>query len=540
MKNYLEHIQDSIRSNWDAPALTDIGGDTFTYGNLASEVSILGTIFTTAGLHTGDKIAICARNSSRWGISFIATQAFGAVTVPLLSDFTPENIVNLVNHSESRILITDKDMWNRITPKDIPAVTAVIDCASFTLLYNNSNCDIDLDFIRRWNTVSPEELNYIHGNLDDLAVINYTSGTTSAPKGVMLSYRNLSSNITFALKAVPEKPHQTIVSMLPLAHMYGLMWELIFQLVEGQHIHFLQKVPAPKVLFKAFADVKPYMVITVPLVMEKIFKSAVFPSLEKQKAKTIKRLPFGDSILTAIIRKKILSLFGGNLKYMFIGGAAINEDVENWMKKIRLPYSVGYGMTECAPLLCYSDWRDYLQGSCGRVVDRMQLRIDSSDPSSIPGEILAKGDNVMLGYYKNPEATSAAFTEDGWMKTGDIAMLDKDGNFFMKGRCKNLILGANGQNIYPEEIEDKINSRPYVLESLVVERGRKLVALIYPDYKLAKQDSLDEEAVKSQMALHIANINRLLPSYCRLSGLELMRDEFQKTPKRSIKRFLYC
>lgn len=545
-KNFLTHIQDGIRNNWNREAMTNIGGETITYAILAERIEKLHIILEAAGVSRQDKVAIYAKNSVNWGVSFLGASTYEATVVPLLSDFTAESASHLIKHSESVVLFTDSSRFSKMDITEIPDLKAVFDLEDFSLLYNgvgeelaNTVENIDSLFLNKFYAFEPKSVKYPSDNFDSLALINYTSGTSSEPKGVMLSYLNISSNMQFGHEAVVNKAGDCIVSMLPLAHMYGLIWEFLYQLHGGSHIYFLGKVPSPKVLLNSFALVKPYMMITVPLVVEKIFKNSIFPTVKKPYMRALLNIPIVAHIIKKRIRAKLMDAFGGNLKYMFIGGAAITKEVEDWMKALKLPYSIGYGMTECAPLIGYSDPETFVKGTCGRAVSRLEVRVDSPDPEHIVGELQVKGDNVMVGYYKNAEATLAAFTEDGWMKTGDLGLIDENGNISIKGRSKNLILSANGQNIYPEEIEEQLNNQPYIVESVIVERDKKIVALVYPDYDLVSQESLDDNALADLMDKNRIKLNLLLPKYSQIARIELRKEEFEKTPKRSIKRFKY-
>lgn len=544
-EHFLAYIQNSITNYWDSPALTNLSGESFTYGEVAREIARLQILFDKIGIKKGDKVAICAKNSARWGIAFLAASSHETVVVPLLNDFHADSVQNLTDHSESKLLFTDLDIWSKLDISQMPALMTVINVADFKFLYNKDDSmayafdNIDELFKSKYPNFSASDINFPTDNFDDLALINYTSGTTSDPKGVMLTYKSISSNIQFGLFGIPNQPGWKIVSMLPMAHMYGLAFEFLYQLAGGCHIYFLGKVPSPKVLLNSFAKVQPYMVVTVPLVIEKIFKNSVFPTINKPIIKFMMKAPFLSRIIKNRILKKIIDAFGGKLQVLIIGGAAINQEVEDCMKDIKIPYTVGYGMTECGPILGYEDWRKFKKKSCGKAVHRVEVRIDSEDPQNIVGEIHVRGDNVMEGYYKNPEATKAAFTEDGWMRTGDLGLIDNEGNIFIKGRSKNMILSANGQNIYPEEIEDKLNSQPYVVESIVVERDKKIVALVFPDLDRVSQESLDENDLAKLMEDNRIKLNLALPLYSRIAKIELLKEAFEKTPKRSIKRFMY-
>lgn len=546
INHFLFYLQRSMRTCWDEPALTNYGGQTYTYGQLAEEIARYHVLFDNIGLKRGDKVAICSRNSAEWGIAFLAATSYQAIVVPLLNDFSPDSVQNLTEHSESVLLFTDEDIWKKLDGDKFSYVKWALTVSDRKLIFfkdiaSRANySEWDMLFKAKYpEGFSIKHVNYPTNNFEDLALINYTSGTTSDPKGVMLTYGNISSNIEFGQWGIPNHPGETIVSMLPMAHMYGLAFEFLYQLAGGCHVYFLGKLPTPKILFGAFAEVKPYMVVTVPLVIEKIFKTSVFPTISKPSIKACMKVPFIKTFIEKQIRNKILGAFGGKLRVMIIGGAAINQEVEDLMKEIKLPYTVGYGMTECAPILGYEDWRKFKKGSCGKAVHRMEVRIDSENPRKVVGEIQVKGDNVMVGYYKNEEATKAAFTPDGWMRTGDLGIIDSKGNIFIKGRSKNLILSSNGQNIYPEEIEDKLNSQPYIIESVVVERDKKIVALVFPDADRISQESLDKNALAKIMEENRIKMNLILPAYSRIAKIEVKKEAFEKTPKRSIKRFLY-
>ena len=544
--HYLEYIRDSMVKAWDSPAMTNYKKNSYTYGQIAKNIAGYHILFEILGLKKGDKVALCGPNSAEWGIAFLGVTSYGAVAVPLLNDFLPDSIMSLTDHSEARVLFISNELLSKVEISSMPLLELVVSLEDGNIVFSKQPelveefKNLERLFKQKYpDGFGPEHIDYAIDNLDELALINYTSGTTSAPKGVMLTNRNISSNIQFGQSEIPNGPGDTLVSMLPMAHMYGMAFEFLYQLAGGTQVFFLGKVPSPKVLLNALAEVKPYMLITVPLVAEKIFKSSVFPTVEKPVIKAILKVPGLASILYKQIRKKLLHAFGGNIRTLIIGGAAINQEVEDLMKLVKLPYTVGYGMTECAPLLSYEDASQFVKNSCGKPVHRMSLRVDSSDPMTVVGELQARGDNVMMGYYKNPEATEATFTKDGWLRTGDLGLIDKDNNVFIKGRSKNLIVGASGQNIYPEEIEDKLNNQPYVIESIVVERDKKLVALVFPDYDRVSQESLDSMGLAQLMEENRMKLNMLLPVFSRITKIEIQNQEFEKTPKRSIKRFLY-
>ena len=546
MEHYFTRLQDSMRRNWDRPALCNYHGEEFTFGDLATRIERFHIVFESIGVGKGDKIALCAKNSARWAVSFLAVTTYEAVVVPILADFHPDSIDSLVDHSESKILFTDTDLWKKLDIKKMPLVKTVVSVNDFSILYTADDHVAkaleqlpELFAAKFPEGVRPEDVSYPTDNAGDLAIINYTSGTTSAPKGVMLRYECLSSNVQFGQDNIPSYNTDKIVSMLPLAHMYGMMFEFLYPLCGGTAIYFLGKTPTPAMLLGAMKEVRPYLLVTVPLVMEKIFKSAVLPVLNKPLMKVLTAVPGLDRILFNAIRKKLLTAFGGNVRMIIMGGAALNPEVEKWFKKFRLPFTVGYGMTEAAPLLAYEEWRKFVPRSCGKAIDREEVRIDSEDPRNIVGEIQARGVNIMSGYYKNEEATKAAFTADGWMNTGDLGVIDADGNIFIRGRSKNMILSSNGQNIYPEEIEALVNNSPYVVETVVVDRNSRLVALVYPDIDKLKADGISEAQIPDKMNEMMAEVNRSLPVYSKIAKVEAVAEPFEKTPKMSIKRFLY-
>ena len=546
MEHYFARLQNAIRLYWDKPAVCNYRGETFTYGQLATQIERFHIFFEACGLKKGDRIAICAKNTARMAVSFLSVNTYETVVVPILSDFTPESVNHLVDHSESLMLFTDSDIWEKLDKSKMPLVKAVISVNDFTLLYADNDdvkkayAAISETFASRYPMgFTGENVTYNTDNWDDLDIINYTSGTTSAPKGVMLTYKALSATIDFGQRYIPSSDKFTMVSMLPMAHMYGLVYEFLYPLCNGTSITFLGKTPSPSLLLSAMHDVKPYLLITVPLVMEKVFKSAIKPVLDKPVMKVLTRTPGINSLIFKKIREKLLSALGGNLQMIIMGGAPLNPEVEKWFKKIGLPYTVGYGMTEAAPLLAYEACTSYVPGSCGRSVDCAIVRIDSEDPQHVVGEIQAKGDNICIGYYKNPEATAAAFTEDGFLKTGDLGIIDAHGNIFIRGRSKSMILSANGQNIYPEEVEAVVNNQDYVVESVVVDRASKLVALVYLDADAMKKAGLDEETVADLHETIRINANKALPSYSQLQKVEVVDKPFEKTPKMSIKRFMY-
>ena len=539
MRHYLSILQQSMRQKWESPALCDYRGETFTFGDIATRIDKLHRLFNEIGLQPGDKIS---KNCARWATAFLAAGTYRAVAVPILPDFTPDTIAELVDHSQSSVLFTESRIWDAIETERRPKVKIVVSVDDFSLLYAEDKAYVE--FAEKCEATLPkvydaekryEVTDYTFGDLDDLAIINYTSGTTSSPKGVMLTAKNLSSNIEFALNRIPIKEGDKIMSMLPLAHMYGMAFEYLYPLCGGGQVFFLGKTPTPTVLMQALADIKPYILITVPLVMEKIFKNKVMPKLATPMMRVLTSIPGLKNIIYGKVRSTLLTTFGGNLRSIILGGAAISLPVEKVMRKIRLPYTVGYGMTECAPLIGYSPWESFKLGSCGRAVDNVEVRIDSTDAAKVVGEIQVKGDNVMQGYYRNPEATAATFTADGYLRTGDLGIIDKQGNIFIKGRSKCMILSPNGQNIYPEEIESILNSMPHVGESLIVERKAGLVALV----ALQADEKCSAEELKEIMEQNRTELNLRMPAYSKITAVEIIEGGFEHTPKQSIKRFLY-
>ena len=543
MKHYLQRLEESVKKNWERPALGNYKGETFTFGDVARQCAALHLFFREAGVAKGEKMALCAKNTARWGMSFLAGNTYEAVMVPILADFHPDNVNSLVAHSESTILFTDNEMWPKLSIDKMPLLKAVISTTDFALLYaatpqiKEAYDTLESKFEAEYpGGFKAENVSYPTDNGKDLAIINYTSGTVSVPKGVMLRYECISANVEFGQNRIPSTPNDKIVSMLPMAHMYGMMFELIYPLCGGSSIYYLGKMPTPAMLMGALAEIKPYLLITVPLVMEKIYKNKLQPVLDKPLMKVLTHIPGVNNLIFSKIRKTLLSAFGGNIREIVMGGAALNPDIEKVFRKVKLPYTVGYGMTEAAPLMAYEDWWNFAPKSCGKPIDTVEIRIDSENPYKVVGEIQARGTNIMSGYYKNQEATDAAFTPDGWMRTGDLGLLDKKGNVFIKGRSKNMILSPNGQNIYPEEIEAVINMQPYVVESIVLGRGASLVALVYMDAEKMEQDAVNSDEYRKTL---MAEVNRQMPAYSKLSDVERMNSPFEKTPKMSIKRFLY-
>ncbi|MBR1871671.1 MAG: AMP-binding protein [Bacteroidales bacterium] len=544
MIHYLKRLEDATKKFWDKPALNNIGGEVNTYGDMAIQIEKFHLFFEAIGLKKGDKIALCANNGSRFGMTYMAVNTYETVIVPILADFTPDAIRTLVNHSDSIGFFTTVDRWKKQDIAKLPNLRFVVDVDSWDLLWAENDAvkeaygKMDSMLKAKYpNGYGPDDVHFPTDNLDDLSTINYTSGSTGNPKGVMLTYRNFSANVDFSQRHVPAG--DKMVSMLPMAHMYGLVIEFIYPLCNGTSIYWLGKAPTPAALLNAFKTVKPYLLITVPLVMEKIYKSKIKPTLEKPAVKFALKVPGLSNIIYKKVKDGLVEAFGGNVEEFIMGGAPLNPEVEKIFKKINFPYLVGYGMTEACPLLAYEHWTKYVPGSCGKAVDCAEVRIDSEDPQHIVGEIQAKGDNITIGYYKNEEASANAFTEDGFLRTGDLGIMDADGNIFIRGRSKNMILSANGQNIYPEEVEAIVANQPYVLENVVVDRGGKLVALVYLDQVSMAKSLLDKEAQAEIPEQIKAGANKQLPGYSKISQVELVDKPFEKTPKMSIKRFLY-
>lgn len=546
-KSFLAFIENSIKKNWDMDALTDYKGATLQYKDLARKIEKLHILLAESGIQPGDKVALCGRNSSHWGVAFLAILTYGAVAVPILHEFKADNIHNIINHSEARLLFVGDVVWESLNEAAMPNLEGIILMTDFTLQVCRSE---RLEYAREHlnelfgkkfpKNFRKEHVTYRRDEAEELAVINYTSGTTSFSKGVMIPYRALWSNTQFAFEVLNLKAGSRVISILPMAHMYGLAFEFIYEVCAGCHIFFLTRMPSPKIIFQAFAEVKPHIVIAVPLIIEKIIKKNVLPTLETLKMKILLRVPVINDKIKETVREHMVQAFGGNFYEVIVGGAAFNQDVEKLLRSIDFPYTVGYGMTECAPIICYEDWKFFKAGSCGKAAPRMEVKIDSQDPEHIVGEILTRGDNVMLGYYKNPEATAQVIDAEGWLHTGDLGIMDKEGNVFIKGRSKNMLLGPSGQNIYPEEIEEKLSNMPYVCENIVIQQSdNKLVALIYPDFEEAYANGLSQADIEKAMEANRVAVNAELPAYSQIARVKIYPEEFEKTPKKSIKRFLY-
>ena len=545
----IKEIEKSLITHWNQPALTDYSptssrsaandADTYRYADIAELIIQLHTMFREAGIQRGDKIALCGNNSSRWGIAFLATVSYGAVVVPILPDFQPDQIHHIVTHSEARLLFVSDAIQKRIEPEQMPHLLAILRVADYTVVSGSSTVPALSPLS---SPVSPEQLNFqAEDSEDDLMMINYTSGTTGFSKGVMLPYRAFDSNYAFAVSQLgarmPSGSH--ILSMLPMAHMYGLMFEFFYEILYGCHTFFLTQMPTPQVIARAFQDIKPRVVVAVPLIIEKIVRKQIMKKVMASKAAKLMKWPIIGTFVKRKVCEQVLQAFGGNVYECIVGGAALNQEVESFLHSFNFPITVGYGATECAPIITFSDWKTFAPGSCGRAVINMEVKIDSNDPHRTPGEILTRGKNVMQGYYKNPEATAEALDAEGWYHTGDLGIIDTKGNLFIKGRKKNMLLGPNGQNIYPEEIEDRLNSMLMVSESIIVQRNGRLEALIHPDYEEALQLKLTDENIFNIMQLNKTDLNEILPAYENIQDVHIQEEEFAKTPKRSIKRYLY-
>lgn len=539
-------IEKSIKENWDRDALSNYQGATLRYRDLAERIRYLQIAFEQCGLKKGDKVALCSRNQANWGVCFLASMTYGAVPVPILHEFKPENIHYLVNHSEAKVFFVDEVIWEGLSESEMPGLEVIVQMNTLNFIYSrNANCvEVRENLTKTFQSLypggfKPEDVSYVEDKPEELALINYTSGTSGFSKGVMIPYRALWCNIWFAANvAEPQMNCESeVVAMLPSAHMYGMMFEFLFEMTIGAHVHFLTRTPSPKVIMKAFSEIHPDVIIAVPLIIEKLYKSQIKPVADRNKA--FMRIPILDQFVLKKIRNAMIDAFGGRFEEVILGGAAFNPEVEKFMRKIHFPFTVGYGMTECAPLITYAKWWKARKGSCGMPINGCQIRIDSRNPHKEPGEVQVKGDNVFLGYYKNKEATRAAFTNDNWFKTGDIGVIDNDGYLYLRGRSKCMVLGPSGQNIYPEELEAVINNVTYVIESLVVEDKGGLTALIYPDYHQAEMDGMSGEELEARLSEGLPEINKLLPAYAQIRKIEFMPEDFERTPKKSIKRYLY-
>ncbi len=547
-QGFLQLIENSIKKNWDLDALTDYNGATLQYKDVARKIDKVHIFLEEAGVKKGDKIAICGRNSSHWGVTYLAILTYGAIVVPILHEFKADNIHHIVNHSDARMLYVGDRVWEDLNEQEMPKLEGIMLMTDFSVLVARNKKllhareHLNEIFGKKYpKNFRPEHVQYYkEQSPDELAMINYTSGTTSSSKGVMIPYRALWSNMAFAQSVLDLFPGDKVVSILPMAHTFGMSFEFLYEFVVGCHVYFLTRIPSPKIIAQAFADVKPRIVIAVPLVVEKIIKKKVLPQLEKNIwAQLMLNLPVLSDIVKKRICEQVTAGFGGNFIEVIMGGAPLNKEVESFLRSINFKYTVGYGMTECAPIISYEGWDKYKPYSCGKAAPRMEIKIDSPDPQNIPGEILTKGMNVMLGYYKNEEATKAAITPDGWLHTGDLGVLDAEGNLTIRGRSKNMILGPDGQNIYPEEIESELGSMPYVSECIVIQQEGKLVGLVYPDFDLANKEGIVNGKMATVMEENRVQLNQRLPNYCQISRIKIFYEEFEKTPKKSIKRYLY-
>ena len=546
--SFNKYIEKSIIDNWNLDALTDYKGITLQYHDVARKIEKLHILFEHSGVKPGDKIGLCGRNSAHWAVAFFATLTYGAVAVPIQNEFKPEQIYNIVNHSESKLLFVGDYVAKEINPVEMPTLEGIINLPDYSLMLSRSDKltyareHLNEIFGRRFpRAFRSEDVCYHTDQAEELAIINYTSGTTGFSKGVMLPYRAIWGNLDFLLDVIGTRIKQgsSILSILPMAHMYGMAVEFIFPFVHGCHLFFLTRLPSPAIIAQAFADIHPAIVISVPLVVEKIIRKMVFPKIQNNKVRLLWNMPVINKKVKERICQMVMEAFGGNAYEVMTGGAALNQEIESFLKSIDFPLTSGYGATECAPLITYSDWRDFQPGSCGTPVSHMEVKILSPDPENIPGEIMARGTNVMLGYYKNEEATREALDSEGWYHTGDLATMSADGHVFIRGRIKNMLLGANGQNVYPEEIEDKLNSMAMVNESLIVQRGDKLVGLVFPDFDEAHAMGFNDSDIESVMEQNRKELNEQLPPFCHLSAIQLQNEEFAKTPKKSIKRYMY-
>ncbi len=542
-------VQKSIIDHWDLDALTDFKGQTLQYHDVARKIEKLHILFENSGVVKGDKIALAGRNSANWAVAFLATLTYGAVAVPVLHEFTADQMHNIVNHSEAKLLFVGDVVATTIDATKMPTLEGIIYIPDYSLVLSRTDKltyareHLNEMFGKKYpKYFRKEHVNYyIEENPDELALINYTSGTTGFSKGVMIPYRALWSNLDFAIGVLGPhvSPGAHIISILPMAHMYGMAFEFIFEFCCGCHIYYLNRIPSPAIIAQAFAEIKPKVIIAVPLVIEKIIRKRVFPKIQNNKMRLLLNMPVINKKINQKIKEQVAAAFGGEFYEIIIGGAAFNREVEAFLTRIDLPFTVGYGATECAPIITYADYKDFVPTSCGKAVVHMEVKIDSNDPQNVPGEILARGLNVMLGYYKNEEATRETLDKDGWYHTGDLGLMDAEGNVFIKGRSKNMLLGSNGQNIYPEEIEDKLNSMTMVTESVVVQDGDKLVGLVFPDFDEAKNLGLNNDDLVNLMEQNRQQLNEILPAYSKLSSIEIHAEEFEKTPKKSIKRFKY-
>lgn len=542
----IQLIEESIRKNWNLDAMTDYKGATLQYKDVARKIEKMHILFEHAGIKKGDKIALCGRNSANWTATFLGVITYGAVAVPILHEFKADNVHNIVNHSEARMLFVGDQVWENFNEAAMPHLEGIIELKNFDLVVSRSQRltyareHLNEEFGKRYPCrFRAENVSYRREEPEELAVINYTSGTTRYSKGVMLPYRSIISNVVHIHKKVGLKPGDNVVSMLPLGHIFGLVFDFIYGVTVGAHLWFLTRMPSPKIIAESFAEIRPRVIACVPLIVEKIFKKNILPKVDNKLGKLLLKRPIVSDKIKEQIRTQAMEVFGGNFIEIVIGGAPFNPEVEAFLRKINFPYTIAYGMTEAAPLICHSRWDEILYTSCGKTVSNMETKVLSSDPERIPGELVCRGMNVMLGYYKNEEATAQAIDCNGWLHTGDMAIKDAEGNIFIKGRCKNMLLTASGQNIYPEEIEARLNNMPFVNESLVILAGDKLIALVYPDNEEAFAQGMDKKALEAAIEVNRTELNKMLPAYSQITRIKLYPEEFEKTAKKSIKRFLY-
>lgn len=546
-KSFIGYIEQSIVRNWDRDALTDYKGATLQYKDVARKIAKFHIVLQSAGIQPGDKIAVCGRNSAHWAVTFLATITYGAVIVPILHEFKADNIHNIVNHSEAKLLFVGDQAWENLNEDRMPGLMGVVLLTDFTPVvcrdprlmeaFEHRNAIYGQRYPKNFR---PEHIRYRHEESpEELSIINYTSGTTGYSKGVMLPYRSIRSNVDYCFEMRPIQAGDNIVSMLPLGHVFGMVYDFLYGICAGAHLYFLTRMPSPKIIEQSFAEIKPRIISCVPLIVEKIIKKNILPRVDNTIGKLLLRVPIINDKIKASARKAAMEIFGGEFNDIIIGGAPFNADVERFLKQIGFPYTIAYGMTECGPIICSSRWQDLKLASCGKAASRMEVRIDSNDPAHRAGEIICRGENLMLGYYKNPEATAQIIDVRGWLHTGDLATMDSEGYVTVRGRSKNMLLTASGQNIYPEEIESKLNNMPYVAESLIVLQNDKLVALIYPDFDEAFARGLQQSDIEEAMEQNRQELNQQLPAYCQITKVKIHFEEFEKTAKKSIKRFLY-
>ena len=545
-QSFIAYIENSIKENWDLDALTDYKGATLQYKDVARKIEKLHIIFEASGIKKGDKIAVCGRNSSHWGVTFLATLTYGAVIVPILHEFKADNVHNIVNHSEAKLLFVGDQVWENLNESAMPLLEGIFMMTDFTLLVSRNERvtyareHLNEMFGKKFpKNFRKEHIDYHKDQPEELAVINYTSGTTGYSKGVMLPYRSLWSNVAYCFEMLPVKPGDHIVSMLPMGHVFGMVYDFLYGFSAGAHIYFLTRMPSPKIISQSFSEIKPKVISCVPLIVEKIIKKDILPKVDSKIGKLLLKVPIVNDKIKSLARQAAMEIFGGNFDEIIIGGAPFNAEVEAFLKKIGFPYTIAYGMTECGPIICSSRWETLKLASCGKATSRMEVRIDSPDPKTHAGEIVCRGMNMMLGYYKNPEATAQIIDANGWLHTGDLGTLDEEGYVTVRGRSKNLLLTSSGQNIYPEEIEDRLNNMLYVAESLIISQGGKLVALIYPDWEQVDKAGIQHSEIEELMQQNIDQLNTEMPAYSKVSCFKLYQEEFEKTPKRSIKRYLY-